>query len=184
MSTAQIAHRDTATGAADEVTLRRATPVDADTVHTLVLEIAAHEGDLEHVHVTPARWAELLQRDDVVVLLAERGGRALGYTSAVRRLHLWTGGDLLAVDDVFVRPGERSAGLGRRLLTAMARVAEPDGLTLTWGVEPDNTRAQSFYAGLGATLRDKVVAGWAPAAYRRLTSVADGADGVDAEVDR
>ena len=101
------------------------------------------------------------------MLLAERAGRALGYTSAVRRLHLWTGGDVLAVDDVYVRPGERDAGLGRRLLTAMAGLADPEGLTLTWGVEPDNTAAQRFYARLGATLRAKVLAGWSPAAYRR-----------------
>lgn len=159
----------TPTPTAGAVTVRRATPDDAATVHTLVLEIAAHEGDLEHVHVTPGRWAELLRRDDVVVLLAERDGHALGYTSAVRRLHLWTGGDLVAVDDVYVRPGERSAGVGRRLLTAMARhAAAPEGLTLTWGVEPENARAQRFYAGLGATLRAKVVAGWAPPAYRTL----------------
>lgn len=158
---------------AEAVTLRRATSTDAAVVHRLVLEIAAHEGDLDHVHVTPERWVELLQRDDVVVVLAERDGQALGYTSAVRRLHLWTGGDLLAVDDVYVRPGERSAGLGRRLLTEMARVAAAEALTVTWGVEPDNVRAQKFYAGLGATLRDKVVAGWAPDAYRLLLAEPD-----------
>ncbi|MBX9245617.1 GNAT family N-acetyltransferase [Actinotalea ferrariae] len=161
---------------APTVTIRRAVPADAATVQTLVLEIAAHEGDTEHVRVTAERWQQLLERDDVVVLLAERDGRALGYTSAVRRLHLWTGGDVLAVDDVYVRPGERSNGLGRRLLTAMAAVAEPEGLLLTWGVEPENTGAQRFYAGLGATLRDKVIAGWAPAAYRPL--VAAGTDEV------
>jgi GNAT superfamily N-acetyltransferase len=165
-----------APGRTDAVTIRRATPADADTVHTLVLEIAAHEGDLEHVHVDPARWRRLLERDDVVVLLAERAGRAVGYTSAVRRLHLWTGGDVLAVDDVYVRPGERSAGVGRRLLTAMAAVAEPDGLTLVWGVEPENTRAQWFYVRLGATLRDKVVAGWSPQAYRQLLTTSAGGD--------
>lgn len=146
-------------------TIRRATRADADTVHTLVLEIAAHEGDLEHVHVTPDLWSDLLGRDDVIVLLAEYGGRALGYTSAVRRLHLWSGRDVLAVDDVFVRPGERSNGLGRRLLAAMADYAAPEGLTVTWGVEPENTRAQSFYAGLGAGLRNKVLASWTPEAY-------------------
>jgi GNAT superfamily N-acetyltransferase len=140
-------------------TIRRATPADAATVHTLVLEIAAHEGDLDHVQVTPGQWSRLLRRADVVVLLAERDGTALGYTSAVRRLHLWTGGDLLAVDDVYVRPGERSAGLGRRLLAAMARYAAPEGLSVTWGVEPENVRAQQFYSGLGAGLRAKVVAG-------------------------
>lgn len=151
----------------DVATVRRATPADAATVHTLVLEIAAHEGDLDHVHVTPEDWARLLGRDDVVVLLAESDGRALGYTSAVRRLHLWSGGDLLAVDDVYVRPGARDRGLGRRLLVGMARVADADGLTVTWGVEPDNLGAQRFYRRLGATLREKVLAGWAPAAYRR-----------------
>jgi ribosomal protein S18 acetylase RimI-like enzyme len=161
---------------AGAVTLRRATRTDAAVVHRLVLEIAAHEGDLAHVHVTPEGWAGLLERDDVVVVLAERDGEALGYASAVRRLHLWTGGDLLAVDDVYVRPGERSAGLGRRLLTEMARVAAPESLTVTWGVEPDNVRAQKFYAGLGATLRDKVVAGWAPDVYRRLLTAAPTAE--------
>jgi GNAT superfamily N-acetyltransferase len=161
-----------ATAPSTGVTVRRATPADAATVHALVLEIAAHEGDLDHVHVTAERWAELLRRDDVVVLLAERDGAALGYTSAVRRLHLWSGGDLVAVDDVYVRPGERSAGVGRRLLTAMATlVAAPEQLTLTWGVEPENVRAQQFYAGLGATLRPKMLAGWAPTAYSALLGV-------------
>lgn len=158
---------------ASHITIRRAVAADATTVQTLVLEIAAHEGDTEHVLVTAPRWEQLLERDDVVVLLAERDGHPLGYTSAVRRLHLWTGGDVLAVDDVYVRPGERSQGLGRRLLTAMARVAEPEGLLLTWGVEPANTGAQRFYAGLGATLRDKVVAGWAPSAYRLLLATTE-----------
>ena len=172
MTTAPAGHRDP--GATHDVVVRRATPADAATVHTLVLEIAAHEDSLEHVRVTTEGWADLLERTDVVVLLAERAGRALGYTSAVRRLHLWTGGDVLAVDDVFVRPGERSAGLGRRLLTAMAAIAEPDGLTLTWGVEPDNTRAQWFYVRLGATLRTKVVAGWTPQAYRQVRAAEEG----------
>ena len=147
------------------VTIRRATPADAATVHQLVLEIATHEGDLDHVRVTAERWTRLLERPDVVVLLAERDGVALGYTSALRRLHLWSGGDLLAVDDVFVRPGERSGGLGRRLLGSMAEYAAPEGLTVTWGVEPENDRAQAFYTGLGATLRSKVIAGWVPSAY-------------------
>ena len=153
--------------------IRRTTPADAETVHALVLEIAAHEGDLDHVHVTPEDWSDLLARDEVIVLIAERDGRALGYTSAVRRLHLWTGGDLLAVDDVYVRPGERNAGLGRRLLAAMAEYAVPEGLTVTWGVEPDNVHAQRFYSRLGATLRSKVVVGWAPTAYRPIIAEFD-----------
>ena len=176
MSTPSVPERDVLarTSSAQQVVVRRATAADAGTVHTLVLEIAAHEGAVEHVRVTAERWRRLLQRDDVVVLLAERGGQPVGYTSAVRRLHLWSGGDLLAVDDVYVRPGQRDAGVGRRLLVALARLAEPEGLVLTWGVEPGNTGAQRFYSRLGATLREKVVAGWAPSAYRPLVAEAQG----------
>ncbi|AXH96181.1 GNAT family N-acetyltransferase [Ornithinimicrobium avium] len=150
------------------VTLRRAGAADADTVQRLVEEIAAHEGDLEHVQVTAARWRELLDRDDVVVLLAEREGRAVGFASAVRRLHLWSGGDLLAVDDVFVRADARDGGVGRQLLLGMAQLASGRDLLITWGVETDNTGAQRFYRRLGAALRPKVLARWAPAAYRPL----------------
>jgi hypothetical protein len=46
----------------------------------------------------------------VIVLLAERGGQAVGYVSALRQLHLWTGGDVLNLDDLYVRPGQRDGG--------------------------------------------------------------------------
>ena len=55
----------------------------------------------------------------------------------------------------------------------MASLADPDGLTLTWGVEPENTRAQWFYVRLGATLRDKVVASWVAQAYRQAIAPTD-----------
>lgn len=145
--------------------VRRATPSDATTLDAMVREIAAHEGFIDAVRVTPQRWSALLGRDDVVVLVAERDGCALGYVSAVRRLHLWSGGDVLAVDDVYVRPGERDSGVGRLLLTRMAAVAATEALVVTWGVETHNTGAQRFYARLGARLHPKVLATWTPDAY-------------------
>ncbi len=163
----------TTTSTTPPVTIRRASADDATTVHTLVLEIAAHEGDLAHVQTTPSTWATMLERNDVIVLLAERDGHALGYTSAVRRLHLWSGGDIIAVDDVYVRPGERSAGIGRRLLATIAAYADPEGLLVTWGLEPQNLRARQFYAELGAFMRKKLIAGWAPSAYRPVIAATE-----------
>jgi ribosomal protein S18 acetylase RimI-like enzyme len=149
------------------VTTRRATRDDAAEVAAMVREIAAHEDQSVHVHVDEALWADLLDRPDVTVLLAERDGAAVGYVSAIRQLHLWTGGDVLALDDLYVRPGHRDAGVGRRLMSALAALAEPDRLVIRWGVEPDNVDAQRFYRRIGATLRPKVVATWPPSAYAR-----------------
>ncbi|MGA8045170.1 MAG: GNAT family N-acetyltransferase [Dermatophilaceae bacterium] len=154
------------------LTIRRATPGDAATVHTLVLAIAELEGDLGHVRVTVEAWTILLGRPDVTVLLAERHGEVQGYVSATRRLHLWSGTELLAVDDVFVFEHARGEGVGERLLLAMAGTVADEELTLVWGVEPDNIGAQRFYRRLGASVRSKVIAGWAPTTYLPLARAA------------
>ena len=148
-----------------DTTIRRATPADADDVAAMVGEIAAHEDQTAHVHVDVDQWRRLLSRPDVVVLLAERGGAAVGYVSAVRQLHLWTGGDVLNLDDLYVRPGHRDGGVGRQLMTALAGLAAPDQLLIRWGMEVDNVDAQRFYRRLGATLRPKILAAWTPGVY-------------------
>ncbi|MEU6135095.1 GNAT family N-acetyltransferase [Nocardioides sp. NPDC047086] len=104
------------------------------------------------------REAGYLERPDIIVLLAEIGREPLGYVSAVRRLHLWSGSDIIALDDLYVRASQRGAGGGRLLMTALAERA--GGLTITWGVQPDNDAAIRFYRRLGATVRAKVVCAW------------------------
>ncbi|MER6631710.1 GNAT family N-acetyltransferase [Streptomyces sp. NPDC000987] len=153
-----------------EITIRRATPDDAAEVAAMVREIAAHEDQTAQVHVTDDQWRALLGRPEAIVLLAGRGGPAVGYVSAVRRLHLWTGGDVLDLDDLYVRPGHRDAGTGRRLMAALAASAAPGRLLIRWGVEAGNVDAQRFYRRLGATLRPKILAAWPPSAYAGLVA--------------
>jgi ribosomal protein S18 acetylase RimI-like enzyme len=140
------------------VVVREATAGDAEIVHTLVGEIAAHQAQSDAITVDAARWGNLLTRADVTVLLAEVDRHAVGYVSAVRRLHLWSGGDIVALDDLYVRPDYRDHGVGQLLMTHLARRA--GGLTITWGVQPDNDAAIRFYRRLGATVRSKVVCTW------------------------
>jgi ribosomal protein S18 acetylase RimI-like enzyme len=155
-----------ATDATEAIDIRRAGPDDAPTVMEMVREIAAHEGQLQHLAVTTQRWAKMLARPDVVVLIAWGDGAALGYVSSIRRIHLWSDRDVLALDDLYVREAARDSGVGRQLMATLAKsYAAPDQLTITWGMEPDNHGAQRFYQRLGASLRDKVLAGWSPAGY-------------------
>jgi ribosomal protein S18 acetylase RimI-like enzyme len=155
----------TTTPTAAPITIRRATPDDTTDVAEMVREIAAHEDQSVHVHVDDVQWRGLLARPEVIVLIAHRNGGPIGYVSAVRQLHLWTGGDVLNLDDLYVRPGHRDAGAGRQLMTALAALAAPERLVIRWGMEVDNVDAQRFYRRLGATLRPKILAAWPPAAY-------------------
>jgi ribosomal protein S18 acetylase RimI-like enzyme len=154
--------------AASIVDVRRAEPDDAGTVLTMVREIAAHEGDASDAAGTPESWAAMLARPDVVVLLAERDGVPVGYVSAVRRLHLWLGQDILVLDDLFVRDGYRDAGVGRLLMRELAALAAPEQLPIRWEMREENIAAQRFYRRLGASLRTKVIAFWTPESQRAV----------------
>jgi GNAT superfamily N-acetyltransferase len=148
--------------AASIVDVRRAEPEDARIVLTLVREIAAHEGDVSDVASDLDTWTAMLARPDVVVLLAVRDGVPAGFVSAVRKLHLWLGRDILVLDDLFVREGYRDAGVGRLLMQELAALAAPEGMPIRWEMREDNVAAQRFYRRLGATLRTKVIAFWRP----------------------
>lgn len=149
------------------VLIRQATAADAEILDEMVRELATHEKSLEHVRVDAAAWRTLLTRRDVRVLIVEQDSHVLGFASTVRRVHLWTGGDVLALDDLYVRPGHRGKGLGGRLMAAVARLADEDELLVQWGVRLDNHAGQRFYARLGARLDTKINASWTPAQYRR-----------------
>ncbi len=147
------------------VTVRRATSRDAADLQVMLMELATHEGDGQHVHVDVDRWAQMLADPRVVVLLAEDGGGHLGYVSAVHQLNLWRGGDILNLDDLYVREGARNRGVGERLMSTLAAHAATEGLLIRWEMRADNEGAQRFYRRLGAALRTKVIAAWLPDSY-------------------
>lgn len=143
--------------------IRRATVEDAGTVMAMVLAIAQHEGQVEHVEVTTALWRGMLARPEVVVLLAHMAGEPVGYVSAVRMLHLWSGGDIIWLDDLYVAQSHRNRGVGAALMREMARLSAADGLLIRWEMQEDNHDAERFYRRLGATVRTKKIASWRPA---------------------
>ena len=144
-------------------TIRRAGPDDAEAVHTLLCELADHERSRDSVTITPDGLSTLLRRPDVVVLVAEQGRTAVGYVSAVRTLNLWLGGDILSLDDLYVRPEARDVGLGAQLMHALADHVAAEDLIIRWEANLDNEAGHRFYRRLGATLRTKVIAAWLPA---------------------
>jgi len=103
------------------------------------------EDDLRQALWGPAPAAEVLiaRRDDVPV------GFALffqTFSTFLARRGLW-------LEDLFVYPEHRGAGIGKALLRAVAAVARDRGCgRFEWSVLDWNAPALRFYEGLGATV--------------------------------
>ncbi|MFI5696508.1 GNAT family N-acetyltransferase [Kribbella sp. NPDC051586] len=152
------------------IEIRRAVVADAETVLTMLGELATYQDQQQYVTASLQDWQGFLGREDVVVLLAEVDGAVAGYVSALRRAYLWVGGDQLALDDLYVREQFRDAGVGRQLMLGLARHALPDRLPIGWGLRLENTSGYRFYERLGANLVTKTAASWSPEAYERQLS--------------
>ncbi|GAA1611161.1 MULTISPECIES: GNAT family N-acetyltransferase [Kribbella] len=152
------------------IEIRRAETADAETVLTMLGELAAYQDQRAYVTAEVADWEEFLDRPDVIVLIASVDGAVAGYVSALRRPYLWVGGDQLALDDLYVRKPFRDVGVGRQLMLALARIALPERLPIGWGLRLENTAGYRFYERLGARLVTKTAASWSADAYERQLS--------------
>ncbi|HEX6488914.1 MAG TPA: GNAT family N-acetyltransferase [Candidatus Dormibacteraeota bacterium] len=109
---------------------------------------------LEHTFaVTPERLAEHLfgARPYVEALIAEAAGRPAGYALFFPTYSTFLGQPGLYLEDLFVLPEQRGAGLGKRLLAEVAAIAARRGCArLEWAVLDWNRPAIDFYERLGA----------------------------------
>ena len=101
-------------------TTRAAGPADAGLVGRLL-----HEFNAEFDEPTPVaadfarRFATLLARDDVLVLLAEHDGAAVGFAYLTLRPTPYHDGPLAQLEELYVAPALRDGGIGTLLLTTV-----------------------------------------------------------------
>lgn len=110
--------------------IRPARPEDAATIVELVRALAVYENEpLTSVKLTP----EDVLRDGFgaekrfEALIAELGGRPVGFALYFHNYSTWEGRAGLYVEDLFVLEEARGHGLGRQLITALAAIADARG---------------------------------------------------------
>lgn len=128
---------------------------DLETIVALIHELAAYE-HLQHMAVaTPQRLEPHLfgERPGVECLIAEHNGAVAGFALFFQNFSTFLCRPGLYLEDVFVRPAARGAGLGRLLLQRVAQIAvERDCGRFDWSVLDWNVDAQRFYERMGATV--------------------------------
>jgi GNAT superfamily N-acetyltransferase len=143
-----------------EVTLRKATAADCDRIASWIGDLAAHEGRPGDATVTGAdleRWCLGADRA-AEAFIVERDGERVGYAIVCTHFATYQGKPLLYLEDLFVDPSARGAGVGEAAMAALARVAIDRGCAaLDWSAVTGNDGAIRFYERLGARTKDGIV---------------------------
>ena len=138
--------------------IRRARPDEAGLVLSLVRELAEYEKLSHEVEATEAMIGEALFGSNVRLFcdIAEWNGEAAGFAVWFINFSTFSGRSGIYLEDLFVRPALRGKGIGKALLSHLAKECVANGWSrLQWAVLDWNTPSIEFYQSLGADLMDE-----------------------------
>jgi len=140
------------------LSIRSATIEDVGLLLTLIRELAEFERELESVSISEQDLAKDGFGSDprFRALIAEWRGQPAGYALFFPYFSTWAGRGLF-LEDLFVREAFRARGIGKALLSAVARIAvEEHCYGIHWEVLHWNEKAIGFYQSIEVAFRDEM----------------------------
>ena len=138
--------------------IRRARPDEAGLVLSLVRELAEYEKLLHEVDATEQMIADALfdKNPRLFCDIAEWRGEVAGFAVWFINFSTFSGRSGIYLEDLFVRPALRGKGIGKALLSHLAKECVGNGFSrLQWSVLDWNTPSIEFYKSLGAVMLDE-----------------------------
>jgi GNAT superfamily N-acetyltransferase len=142
-----------------ELEIQAATEDDVPLILSLIKELAGYERLSHEVVATEETLRDSLfgQRRVAETLLAYLGDDPAGFALFFHTFSTFLGRPGIYLEDLYVRPEYRGAGVGRALLVHLAGLArDRDCGRLEWSVLDWNEPAIGFYESIGAS----PVSGW------------------------
>jgi GNAT superfamily N-acetyltransferase len=137
--------------------VREASEGDVPLILFFIRELAGYERLSHEVVATEEGLRESLfgERRYAEVLIAEHDGEAAGFALFFHNFSTFLGKPGIYLEDLYVRPEFRGAGIGKKLLVHLARLAKRrDCGRLEWWVLDWNEPSIGFYKKLGAVPMD------------------------------
>jgi GNAT superfamily N-acetyltransferase len=142
-----------------ELEIRSATEADVPLILTLINELADYERLSHEVVATEEALCDSLfgERRVAEALLGFLGDDPVGFALFFHNFSTFLGKPGIYLEDLYVRPEFRGAGVGLALLVHLAKLAKERNCgRLEWSVLDWNEPAIGFYRGIGAS----PVSGW------------------------
>jgi GNAT superfamily N-acetyltransferase len=146
----------------EEYNIRAAKPDEAGEIYYLIQQLAEYE-QLSHQMISTTELIQKYGFDKKKyfhTLLVENLGKGLprfiGFALYFFTFSTFLGRPSLYLEDLFVLPAFRGRGIGKALLTELARIAQKEGCgRMEWAVLDWNEPAIKFYQELGAIPLDE-----------------------------
>lgn len=125
---------------------------------SLVRELAEYEKLLHEVDATEKMLADALfgENPRLFCELAEWNGDVAGFAVWFINFSTFSGRSGIYLEDLFVRPALRSKGIGKALLSHLAKECVANNWSrLQWSVLDWNEPSIAFYKSLGAVMMDE-----------------------------
>ena len=138
--------------------VRAAQESDVEHIHRLIVDLATYERAADQVKTTPEQLRTALfgPQPAAYALVAEVEGAVVGFALYFRSFSTWEGVHGFYLEDLYVMPEHRGAGLGKALLSSLAALAVERGYArLEWAVLDWNQPSIEFYRSLGAFAMDE-----------------------------
>ena len=135
------------------VEIRAAEPVDIPVLLSLLRELAAYEKLTDRVQIDEALMAEYVFGEHAVAeaLIGFQDCDPVCYALFYPVFPSFRGLPWLYLEDLYVQPRARGCGVGRAMISHLARIAIDRGWdAMAWGVLEWNEPALKFYETLGA----------------------------------
>ena len=141
----------------EDVTLRLAKEEDLSLILRFIKELADYEKLLHEVVATEDILREsLFERRAAEVVIAEYQGEPVGFALFFHNFSTFLGRPGLYLEDLYVRPEMRGKGIGKLLLSYLAKLALDRGCgRFEWWCLDWNKSSIDFYKSIGAIPMDE-----------------------------
>jgi ribosomal protein S18 acetylase RimI-like enzyme len=139
----------------DDIQIRLASADDAAAVQSLIVDLAETVGGSDRVKSTVEDFHNALSgaEPDIYALMLEQDQVPVGLAVFFLTFSTWRGKRGAYLQDIYLQPGLRGTGAGKRLLAQVAAWAIDKGADhLRLSVDSDNKSAQAFYESIGMKL--------------------------------
>ncbi|MDX1536194.1 GNAT family N-acetyltransferase [Arsukibacterium sp.] len=136
-----------------DLTVRQATPSDAETILQFITELAIFEKAEHEVLTSVEMIRQTIFSSDAKAhaLICENEGQPIGFAVYFYNYSTWLGKYGLYLEDLYVTPTARRTGAGKAIFKALAKIAAANDCgRFEWSVLDWNTPAIKFYQALSA----------------------------------